>query len=95
MTREDLNKIVTVEDLNELFLSIKKEFENLKNQREFYSPKEFSERTGVKYRTVIRNCNNGLYFAHQEVDGGSWLIHKSEITKLIEAAKNNNYKNKY
>ena len=93
MTKEDLNKLATIEDLQKLYLKIKGDILELMNQnkKEFYTPKEYQLKTGIPYRTIIRYCNDGKLQALQKVFGGGWLIYHTEIDRLILEAKNNKY----
>ncbi len=92
MTKEELNQVATVEDLEKLKDNI---FNFLNNffieftEKEFYTPKEFSKVTGLKYTTVINYCNNGNIKARQEGKRGAWVIHQDELKAYREQAQNN------
>ena len=90
MTKEELNKLVTIEDLEnftrKLISEIKQILENQKGEKEFYSPKEFGNKTGLKYSTVVYRCKIGILKARQDYPGCSWLIYKSELERLIQEA---------
>ena len=93
MTTEDLNQIATRRDLealyNRLISNLGKVISNTLNTKEFYSPKEFSETTGMKYSTVINYCNTGKLKARQDRVGGSWSIHVSELERFAYEAGEN------
>ncbi|MBL4625185.1 MAG: helix-turn-helix domain-containing protein [Flavobacteriales bacterium] len=83
---------VTQEDLNVFYQKITTEFDRLmseKHYREFYTPREFSNITGIKYPTVIHYCNNGKIKARQHDIGGSWIIPRSEIDRFKDEADDN------
>jgi hypothetical protein len=90
MTKEDLNKLVTIEDLEnfgiKLISEIKKISGNKNAEKEFYSPKEFSHITGMKYSTVVYRCKVGKLKARQDDPNCSWSIHKSEVERFIQEA---------
>jgi excisionase family DNA binding protein len=89
MKIEDLSNIVTVGDLekfkNELFSKLNI-LHSKDGHKEFYTPKEFSEITGLKYDTVLKRCREGTLPAHQPYKNGSWLIPSEEIDKIKEGA---------
>ena len=93
MTTEDLNQIVTRRDLealyNRLITDISRVVSNSLNTKEFYSPKEFSETTGMKYSTVINYCNTGKLKARQDRPGGTWSIHVSGVERFAYEADEN------
>lgn len=91
MTREELNRLVTIEDLEKLYQRIKTELLSLinKDKKEFYTPKEFARKTGLPYTTIIHYCNTGKLKARQATAGGAWLIHRTEIDRFIEDAEQN------
>lgn len=93
MTREELNKLVTMEDLNNFYHRIKADIMALmeQNKKEFYTPKEFSQKTGLPHRTILNYCNSGRIKALQKVVGGAWLIHYTELENFIKEANNNKY----
>lgn len=89
MTKEELNKLVTIEDLENFsrkFISEVKKMLEKKEGKEFYSPKEFSYKTGIKYSTVVYRCKIGGLKARQDYPGCSWLIYKSELERFIQEA---------
>jgi hypothetical protein len=94
MIKEDLNKLVTIADLENYFERIRKEIQQLveKDKPEFYTPNQFSKLTGMPYTTVIHYCKTRRLKARQDMKGGSWQIYASEIDRLKEEA-NINYSN--
>ena len=62
----------------------------LKN-KEFYTPKEFSDLTGIKYSTVIYRCKNGRLKSRQDTPCSSWQIDAKELDRYREEAKANMY----
>lgn len=95
MTKEELNQLVTIEDLekfgNKLILEIKKMFAPHSIEKGFYTPKEFSHITGMKYSTVVYRCNTGMLKARQDGPNCSWSIDKSEAERFIQEAESNTY----
>ena len=93
MTKEDFDQIVTRADLASSLEKFKTELlksvARLLNTKEFYSPKEFSETTGMKYSTVIHYCNTGKLKARQDRPGGTWTIHVSELERYTDEAADN------
>jgi len=92
MTGEDLKQLVTINDLKLFEKNIIGHLKNIVSQaskKELYAPKEFAELTGMKYTTVIHYCKSGKLMAHQDGKGGSWVIYRSEVDRIIEEAKNN------
>ena len=76
MQKEDLNKLVTVEDLNDFSEKIINEIRRIadKNKPEFYSPNQFSKLIGMPYTTVINYCKTRRLKARQDMKGCSWQI---------------------
>lgn len=64
---------------------------NSQLQKEFYSPKEFSFITGIKYSTVVYRCANGKLRARQETPKSSWQIFAAEIERYKEESNKNIY----
>ncbi|MBL4898577.1 MAG: helix-turn-helix domain-containing protein [Colwellia sp.] len=84
MKQEKIDLLVTVNDLQKFYAKLNERIERLLNQnlkKEFYTPKEFSEVTGMKYRSVIYYLNDGKLKARQEEIGGTWLIPRTEIER--------------
>lgn len=87
MTKEEFNQIATVKDLESFHQRIVNDVKELlsdknKNQKEFYSPKEFSYVTGMKYSTVVYRCKIGKLKARQDGTGCSWQIFASELDRF-------------
>ena len=85
---------LTVEELERLIGSAIKNISlssNSQLQKEFYSPKEFSFITGVKYSTVVYRCNIGKLKARQESAKSSWQIFASEVDRYREESNQNIY----
>lgn len=87
-------EIVTVEDLNDFREKIKNDIQGIIQSkinplREFYTPKEFSLKTGMKYSTIVYKCNNGKIKAVQEAPNCTWLIHSSELERMTNEAEKN------
>ncbi|GAA5036556.1 hypothetical protein GCM10023207_31920 [Marivirga lumbricoides] len=93
MTTDDLNQLVTRRDLEQFYSKlindIAQTISNSLNTKEFYSPKEFSESTGMKYSTVVHYCNTGKLKARQDSPGGTWSIHVSELERFAYEASEN------
>ncbi|PTB98018.1 hypothetical protein C9994_00225 [Marivirga lumbricoides] len=93
MTTDELNQLVTRRDLeqfyNKLINDIGHTIASNLNTKEFYSPKEFSESTGMKYSTVVHYCNTGKLKARQDRSGGTWSIHVSELERFAYEANEN------
>ena len=90
MTKEDFNELVTVKDLNDLHRRIIQDVKEILigriPQKEFYSPREFSKATGVKYSTVLYKCLIGRLAARQDQPGSNWHIKASEIERYKKEA---------
>ena len=93
MTREELNQLVTVGDLENLYSRIVNELKDIiaqsLNHKEFFTPREFSHTTGMKYSTIIHYCNTGQLKARQERSRGAWQIHASELERFQHEAEGN------
>ena len=90
MTKEDLNSIVTIKDLDDLYRRIIQDVKKIIigriPQKEFYSPIEFSKATGMKYSTVLYKCMIGSLAARQDCPGSNWYIKASEIERYKKEA---------
>jgi hypothetical protein len=64
---------------------------NSQLQKEFYSPKEFSFVTGIKYSTVVYRCATGKLKARQETPKSSWQIFATELDRYKEESNQNIY----
>ena len=91
MTKNDLNNLVTVADLNNFSDAIIGEIHKLatKGQPEFYTPVQFSKITGMPYTTIIHYCKTNSIRARQRSKGSPWQILASEVNRFTEEAKNN------
>ena len=92
MTKEELNQLITVGDLERFRKNLIADFDGLlkfKNRKEFYSPKEFGHKTGMKYSTIIYRCKVGKLKARQDGPNCSWLIDSSEMDRLHQEASEN------
>jgi hypothetical protein len=57
-----------------------------KEDKHFYSPKEFCAVTGLAYSTVIFKCKTGTIKARQDAPKSSWLIPAAEISRFQNEA---------
>ena len=93
MTKIDFSQFATKADLLNLRELLRKDIlSSLKyvvNPKEFYTPKEFSIATGMRYSTVINYCNTGKLRARQEKTGGTWSIMASEIERFLRESESN------
>lgn len=94
MTKEEINQITTVQDLETFRQKIVNDvrallFDKKNPQKEFYSPNEFSHVTGLKYSTVVYRCKVGKLKARQDGPNCSWQIDASEIERFKEEANQN------
>jgi len=90
----DKNNIVTLKDLEDFSVKIKNHFTDVIKSKinplkEFYTPKEFGAKINRPYSTVVYMCNMGKLKAVQESPNCSWLIHSSELERLIKEANAN------
>lgn len=89
MTKEDLANIVTNNDLFRFKVELLSEIQKLLSKdhiKEFYSPREFADLTGLKYDTVLKRCREGSLPAYHPYKNGSWLIPREEVDKIREGA---------
>jgi|GEM_PF-3675763 len=94
MKVEDLNQIATVKDLRNFEEKIINGVRGLLNDKqklvkEFYTPKEFSHITGLKYSTVVYRCKVGKLKARQDEPSCSWQIDASELERFKNEAQTN------
>lgn len=90
MIIEDLNQLVTKKDLEHFRVELCRNLLlKLKPLKEFYTPKEFEAKTGIPYSTVVYKCNTGKLKAIQDSPNCSWLIHSSELERLVKEANAN------
>jgi hypothetical protein len=90
----DKNSIATVQDLEDFSENIKNHFSDVIKSKinplkEFFAPKEFGAKIGKPYSTVVYMCKTGKLKAVQESPNSSWLIHSSELERLVKAATEN------
>jgi hypothetical protein len=87
MNKDDLNQLVTKKDLEELKFELCKILSPLiKPVEEFYSVKEFAQKTGQKAGSVSHQCRTGKIKATQRAPNCAWLIYQSELEGLIKSA---------
>jgi len=89
---EKMDQLVTISDLHKFQKELLTTIENLiseKQKKEFYTPREFHEITGLKYSTVIYYCNIGQIKARQKCNRGVWSISHSEVERFKQEAHNN------
>jgi hypothetical protein len=94
MNIEDLNQLATVKDLEAFQERIINGVKGLLYDKqtlgkEFYTPKEFSHITGLKYSTVIYRCKVGRLKARQDDPNCSWQINASELERFKNEAETN------
>jgi len=94
MNIEDLSQIATVKDLEAYHQKTINAVKGLLYEKqalgkEFYTPKEFSHLTGMKYSTVVYRCKAGKLKATQDGANCSWQISASEIDRLKDDAETN------
>jgi hypothetical protein len=54
-----------------------------KNDKQFYSTKEFQKITGKKYATILNHCKIGMIKARQDGPNAPWQIYRSELERYI------------
>jgi len=90
MNKNDLNELVTKQDLENFKLELNETLNSRFNLvKEFYTPKEFSYKTGIPYSTVVYKCNKGKIKGFQEAPNCSWLIYASEFERFKRLADEN------
>ena len=67
-----------------------RELAAMKN-KEFYTPKEFSSLTGIKYSTVVYRCKMGKLKSRQDTPCSTWQIHVDELERYRKEATHNLY----
>ena len=55
---------------------------------ELYTPKQFATKIGLPYSTIIIWCKRGRIKTVQVSPNSSWLIHSSELERIIKAREN-------
>lgn len=91
-TIQDLNKIVTTQDLNSFSEEIINKVINyftpiLPQQKVFLTPKEFASVCGLKYSTVIYKCKTGVLKARQDGANCCWQISTEELKRYKKEAE--------
>ena len=94
MTRDEINQLATVKDLESLYQRLVKDISQLLSQKAvaekaFFTPKEFSFITGMKYSTVIYRCKIGKLKARQDSPNCSWLISGEEVERFKSESQDN------
>jgi len=92
MTKDQLTQLVTIGDLQQFEENLLTSIEHLiaeKNKKEFYSPTEFQQITGMKYSTIIYYLNKGEIKGRQKANRGTWSIHHSEVQRFRKEAHDN------
>ena len=76
--------------MRKMFSDLKADLqEALVEKKDFYTIKDFAEKTGQKYTTVRMQCSRGKLKAFQDQVGGTWLIDACELQRLREEAARN------
>lgn len=86
MTKDDLNQLVTINDLEifryKLMKDLKAALQTANpTEKKFYTPKEFSKITGIAYSSIVYRCSTGKLKARQDEPKCSWQICASEIER--------------
>ena len=93
MKASDLGELLTRQDLEKFYVRLIHDLSKIlaenQHRKEFYSPKEFSDLTGLKYSTVIHYCNTGQLKARQDRPKGAWTIPASEMERYTDEANEN------
>jgi hypothetical protein len=90
MNQDDLNQLVTKQDLEKFKVELSGFLlSKIKPQKEFYTPKEFAQKTGLKYSTIIYKCATGKLKATQDSPNCTWLIFASELERFRNQAEGN------
>jgi hypothetical protein len=90
MNKNDLNELVTKQDLEQFKVELKDILNSKLNlTKEFYTPKEFGYKTGIPYSSVIYKLNNGKIKGFQDASNCSWLIYSSELERFKDLANEN------
>lgn len=90
MNKDDLNQLVTKQDLENFKFELSEILlAKINPSKDFYTPKEFAHKTGLKYSTVIHKCTIGKIKAFQESPNCTWLIYASEIDRFIKQSNEN------
>lgn len=102
MTRQDLQQLATVEDLNKIEFRLFKELKKISDSLNqihngkkaqalgeipFLSPKQFADRVGVSKSTATSWCAKGIVRATQEEGKRClWQIPASEVQRILDKA---------
>ena len=90
MNKDDLNQLVTKQDLENFKVELKGILLSKINPlKEFYTPKEFGFMVGIPYSTIIYKCTSGKLKAFQESPNCSWLIYATELDRFKNQADEN------
>lgn len=90
MNKDDLNQLVTKQDLENFKIELSGILlAKINPLKEFYTPKEFAHKTGLKYSTIIYKCTTGRIKAFQDSPNCTWLIYATEIDRFINQANEN------
>ena len=94
MNVEELSQVATVKDLQKFQESILDGVKVLLYDKhtlgkEFFSPKEFSHLSGIKYSTVVYRCKVGKLKARQDDPNCSWQIDVCELERFKNEAHTN------
>lgn len=84
-------KVQNQDDKFDQFLSLMQRIAEEVGTKQFYSIQEFSKLTGLKPTTIKNYCMEGILKATQAIDGGKWMIYKSEIERLKKQAQENHF----
>ncbi|WP_276978210.1 helix-turn-helix domain-containing protein [Flavobacterium filum] len=96
MRKEDLNQLVTIQDLTQFEVRIINHIKQIIMSKSnpssgFLKAAEFAKKTGVSYPTIIRRCKNGKLKARQDEPNCTWLIHSSELERYNMEANENSF----
>lgn len=91
MNKDDLNQLVTINDLEIFRHQLLKELKEIFKrdnpiEKKFYTTKEFSHMTGIAYSTVVQRCVTGKLKARQDQPNSTWQICISEIERYQSEA---------
>jgi hypothetical protein len=90
MNKDDLNQLVTKYDLEKFKVDFSGYLlSKINPHKEFYTPKEFAFKTGLKYSTIIYKCSTGKLKATQDSPNCTWLIFASELERFRNQAEEN------
>lgn len=84
-------KVQSLEQKLDQLLSLQLSIAEEVSKKQFYSIQEFSKLTGLKPVTVKKYCLEGILKATQAIDGGKWMIYKTEVDRLKQQAAENHF----